>query len=269
MDGGQQPIDPEALAAQQDYNPIPAPNPVPPSAPTDQMLDAMSRLNINSGSMDMQAEFERFRRELHEQMGHPGDSDEDDQYSYDPFNGGRRPGGRGTRNDEYDEFGVRKPDPVRIQRLISDERIRYDDERQMLGRADDPSVDWFFEPPRALNSILPLEQIRAQGKQEGRWILVNIQAHTEFASHELNRDTWTNETVQELLRTSYILWQRGHTTEQGRDFMVTYKIQEDNLPSIFIINPRTGAKLFSWTVCYHQLHSGLNLTHISNFYRDS
>lgn len=152
MDGGQQPIDPEALAVQEQQR-------IPPSVPTtdtvfppmpSELSDAMSRINLND-SGDINADFERFRRELHQHMGHHHDSDEEEDYVH----GGRA----GQRRDEYDEFGVRRPDPVRIQRLISDERIRYDDEREMLGRADDPTVDWFFEPPRSLNSILPLEQV--------------------------------------------------------------------------------------------------------------
>lgn len=85
-------------------------------------------------------------------------------------------------------------------------------------------------------------------KEERKWILVNIQSHLEFSSHMLNRDTWTNETVASICRTSYILWQRGHTSFEGKEFMHLYKLSQDDLPLIAIIDPKTGAKLFSFQV---------------------
>jgi hypothetical protein len=38
-------------------------------------------------------------------------------------------------------------------------------------------------------------EAKAQAAAERKWLLVNIQCETEFASHRLNRDTWHNETV--------------------------------------------------------------------------
>jgi hypothetical protein len=38
-------------------------------------------------------------------------------------------------------------------------------------------------------------EAKACAAAEGKWLLVNIQRETEFASHQLNRDTWHNETV--------------------------------------------------------------------------
>lgn len=153
MDGGQQPIDPETLNSQPNVPHFQEPDAFsanrPPPLPD--FLNAMNRLNMNP-SLDMNAEFERMRRELHQQYGHNDDDSDEGE--------GMHHGHRGNqRAVEYDEFGVRRPDPVKIQRLISDERLRYDDEREIFGRVDDPSVDWFFEPPRALNSIMSLEQV--------------------------------------------------------------------------------------------------------------
>ena len=49
-------------------------------------------------------------------------------------------------------------------------------------------------------------------RDEKKWMVVNIQCHEEFSSHMLNRDTWTDDTVISLLRTSFVFWQRGHTS---------------------------------------------------------
>jgi len=42
-------------------------------------------------------------------------------------------------------------------------------------------------------------EARTVCKERVRWLLVNIQSIQEFASHQLNRDTWCEETIQSLL----------------------------------------------------------------------
>lgn len=84
--------------------------------------------------------------------------------------------------------------------------------------------------------------------RENRWILVNIQSHSEFTSHLLNRDVWTNDTIESLFRTSYLFWQRGHTCRDGQDYVRMHKINEDDLPHIGFIDPRTGAKKLNLSV---------------------
>ena len=44
-------------------------------------------------------------------------------------------------------------------------------------------------------------------KDSKRWLLVNIQKDSEFASHALNRDVWRDELVENLVREGFILWQ--------------------------------------------------------------
>ena len=46
-------------------------------------------------------------------------------------------------------------------------------------------------------------------KDDKKWMLVNIQSHLEFSSQMMNRDTFVDETVITLLRTSFVFWQRG------------------------------------------------------------
>jgi hypothetical protein len=79
-------------------------------------------------------------------MDHVSHEDEDDDED-------------GPRSVEYDEEGVRRPDPVRMQRLIS---RQYSAERSVFGRADDPSVDWLFPPPRHLSLQEPFEMVMPQ-----------------------------------------------------------------------------------------------------------
>lgn len=149
----------------------------------------------------------------------------------------------GRRSDEFDEYGVRRPDPVRRARLVNE---HFAQEDNYLDRADDPSVEWLFAGPNSLNSVESFDTVRNEAKAQEKWILVNIQSHEEFASHLLNRDTWSNDIIQSIIRSSFILWQRGHTSTDGQRFMGFYKITSETLPFIGIIDPRTGAKIFSW-----------------------
>jgi hypothetical protein len=80
-------------------------------------------------------------------------------------------------------------------------------------------------------------------KSEKKWILVNIQSHEDFSSHMLNRDTWSDDTVVSLLRTSFVFWQRGHTSPDGQAYMRMHGITDADLPHIAIIDSRTGARI--------------------------
>lgn len=43
-----------------------------------------------------------------------------------------------------------------------------------------------------------------------------MQDHQEFASHRLNKDVWSNETILTLLRGNFIFWQRNKALRQAR-----------------------------------------------------
>jgi hypothetical protein len=148
------------------------------------------------------------------------------------------------RADEYDEEGIRRPDPVRQQRLISGRHPNMGMDNA-LARADDPSVEWIYEPPRHISFPGSFQEIKGLCKDEKKWLIVNIQSHNEFSSHMLNRDTWADETVESILRSSFLFWQRGHTSDEGRMFMRTYQMSEADLPNISIIDSRTGARILT------------------------
>jgi len=64
----------------------------------------------------------------------------------------------------------------------------------------------------------------------------------------LNRDTWVHETMESVLRSTFLLWQRGHTSGEGQAYMRMHRLNDDDLPHIGVIDPRTGAKLLTLTV---------------------
>ena len=41
--------------------------------------------------------------------------------------------------------------------------------------------------------------------------LVNVQSNSEFASHMLNRDLWRDETVKNIIKVGFVLYQVLHS----------------------------------------------------------
>lgn len=68
------------------------------------------------------------------------------------------------RAPEYDEHGVRRPDPVRVSRLIGGH-----DHNSDFSRADDPTVEWMFPPPRHLSFPGTFQDARALAKQDKKY----------------------------------------------------------------------------------------------------
>jgi len=70
---------------------------------------------------------------------------------------------------------------------------------------------------------------------------VNIQ-NTDFSSILLNRDTWSNPQLKELIKTEFVLWQAYSDTETY--YCSFYEIHD--YPHISIIHPLTGELLICW-----------------------
>uniref|UniRef100_A0AAV1V8I3 UBX domain-containing protein n=1 Tax=Peronospora matthiolae TaxID=2874970 RepID=A0AAV1V8I3_9STRA len=97
-----------------------------------------------------------------------------------------------------------------------------------------------FQPPTAIMFQGTYADARNHAKKEGKWLLVNIQDEIVFASHILNRDTWSNDVVQNLVASGFVFWQNYWASEHGKKFCSLYQIDRNSLPIVVIIDPRTG-----------------------------
>jgi hypothetical protein len=70
-----------------------------------------------------------------------------------------------------------------------------------------PKLSDLFKPPPGLAFTGDWEAAVAQAAQQGRWLLLNVQDAEEFATHRLNRDTWGDSLVQDMLRGTFVFWQ--------------------------------------------------------------
>ena len=73
--------------------------------------------------------------------------------------------------------------------------------------------------------------------------MANVQSEAIFASHLLNRDTWTDPALRALLP-SFVLWQADVSAEAGAAAAEQYKLSE--LPAILVLDPATGAAMRTW-----------------------
>ena len=73
-----------------------------------------------------------------------------------------------------------------------------------------------FRTPDELMFKGSFEEARAAAEAQGKLLMVNIQDEGEFASHQLNRDTWQNATVQDIIKSHFVFWQQYTSSPEGQ-----------------------------------------------------
>ncbi|KAL6651600.1 hypothetical protein ACP70R_010525 [Stipagrostis hirtigluma subsp. patula] len=106
-----------------------------------------------------------------------------------------------------------------------------------------------YRPPFALMFNGPFDKAKLEASCLGKWLLINLQSTEEFSSHMLNRDTWGNEAVAQLIRSNFIFWQVYHDTSEGRKVCTYYNLV--SIPAILLIDPITGQKMRGWNGMVH------------------
>ena len=62
----------------------------------------------------------------------------------------------------------------------------------------------------------------------------------------LQQQQWSNETIQNILESSFVFWQRSTSSSAGQNFQRLYSSGAEEMPQIVIIGP-TGAKILTHT----------------------
>ena len=107
-----------------------------------------------------------------------------------------------------------------------------------------------YRPPFDLMTKLPWESVRAEGKEELKWILVNVQDPSIFDCQVLNRDLWKHDGIKETIRENFIFMQCNKDDERGAQYVQYYFPNRDNpeaYPHIAIVDPRTGEQVKIWS----------------------
>ena len=107
-----------------------------------------------------------------------------------------------------------------------------------------------YRPPFELMARMPWDQAREQGKENQKWILVNIQDPSIFDCQLLNRDIWKNPGIMETVKENFIFMQYSKDDQRGNQYMQYYfqdKDLESSYPHIAIVDPRTGEQVKRWS----------------------
>ncbi|KDD75134.1 hypothetical protein H632_c850p0, partial [Helicosporidium sp. ATCC 50920] len=113
------------------------------------------------------------------------------------------------------------------------------------GDGQPPSLSTLFAPPKGLMFRGSLDAAKAEACRKEVWLILNLQNPSEFASHRLNRDTWGDAMVRDLVASNFVCSQFVATGEEGQRLASAYKVYD--LPAILVLDPFTGALMKQWT----------------------
>nr|GLL18415.1 plant UBX domain-containing protein 7-like [Ipomoea trifida] len=102
-----------------------------------------------------------------------------------------------------------------------------------------------YRPPYELMYYGSFQGSKDVARVQDKWLLVNVQSAGEFASHVLNRDIWADESVAQIIRSSFVFWQYDRDREEGRKVCTYYNLT--SMPAVLVIDPITGRNMKSWT----------------------
>lgn len=91
---------------------------------------------------------------------------------------------------------------------------------------------------------------RDKGKEEKKWLLVDIQDPSIFDCQSLNRDLWKNEGIVETIKENFIFLQYNKDDPRASQY-VQYYFENHELsteyPHVAIVDPRTGEQIKLWS----------------------
>ena len=107
-----------------------------------------------------------------------------------------------------------------------------------------------YRPPFELMSRLSWDDARQEGKDNERWILINVQDPAVFDCQLLNRDLWKNPGIMETVKENFIFMQYSKDDPRGSQYVQYYfqnRESRDAYPHIAIVDPRTGEQVKVWS----------------------
>ena len=102
-----------------------------------------------------------------------------------------------------------------------------------------------FRPPFDIMEKFDIDNAKTLGRQQKKWILINIQDSSEFACQVLNRDFWSNSLVKDKVRESFVFLQYQNNSPNGQTYVNFYS--SEKLPHIAILDPLTGERVYKFT----------------------
>ncbi|EPE29250.1 Ubiquitin-like protein [Glarea lozoyensis ATCC 20868] len=126
---------------------------------------------------------------------------------------------------------------------------------QATGGASDSSsktarLAELYRPPFEIMRQMSWDAARELGKEEEKWILVNIQDASIFDCQQLNRDIWKDQGIKEVVKENFLFMQFNKDDTRGATYIQYYFQASDSqsaYPHIAIVDPRTGEQVKVWS----------------------
>lgn len=99
---------------------------------------------------------------------------------------------------------------------------------------------------------LEWDEARELGKEDKKWILVNLQDMSDFNCQALNRDIWKDEAVRALVQENFLFLQYDKDHPDAQEYITFYfpnrgHENPENYPHVSIVDPRTGEQVKVWS----------------------
>lgn len=96
------------------------------------------------------------------------------------------------------------------------------------------------------------DEARTLGKEDKKWILVNLQDMNDFNCQALNRDIWKDSAVRDLVSENFIFLQYDKDYPDAEEYLTFYFPNQthqnpDNYPHVSVVDPRTGEQVKVWS----------------------
>jgi hypothetical protein len=96
----------------------------------------------------------------------------------------------------------------------------------------------------------PWDNAREEGREQKKWLLVNIQNGNVFDCQALNRDLWKDPSIVETVRENFLFLQYDQADVRAVQYLNYYFQDHENYdlyPHIAIVDPRTGEQVKVWS----------------------
>lgn len=108
------------------------------------------------------------------------------------------------------------------------------------GKLNSDGLDSIFKKPDNILFHGNFEDLKRKAQEEKKWILVSIIDTPDFYCQCLNRDTWSDPTLQNLISSYFIFWQNDYNySEQYTKFYTIH-----SYPHISVLHPSGEQILF-------------------------
>ncbi|WVZ74454.1 hypothetical protein U9M48_022633 [Paspalum notatum var. saurae] len=161
----------------------------------------------------------------------------------------------GTEEEEYDEdedeyyYEDETDEEDAYYATIAEEETTERGTGMQVQPEKKSSVSELFRLPYELMFRGSFHGAKVHAAREDRFLVVNLQTRHgagDFPSQLQNRDLWADELVHKVVKDSFVffLLQKGnHSSEECSKVCSLYRIKEEQLPAVLVLDPITGQLL--------------------------